>query len=46
MAILGEDCTGSGSLMSSCFREDGDEFLEEDLELGRHEPRSMVKTKM
>lgn len=29
--------------MASCFREAGDEFLEDDLELGRHEPRSMVK---
>lgn len=42
MASLGEDWTGSGNIMSTCFRADGDEFLEEDLELGRQEPRSMV----
>lgn len=31
--------------MASCFREAGDEVLEDDFELGRHELRSMIEAK-
>lgn len=31
--------------MTSFLREAGDEFLDDDLDRGRHEPRSMVRRK-